>query len=210
MKIKSVAAICRKDKMIILREENRSGEIIQYIGDGQAAYQVNGLSELDMESVFTIFDVPEKDRAKYHTVRGAFPAGIKADDWCPEEKQVHEPKLTISHGGKDWIPLETPEGMVFIESRYLAPLSDSRQDLSLFARKAEDGSAYIVAKAGLLLQAIIIPANIVTDEMVEALGCLYWKCKEVLQHPDREEPAQMEPMEQTALTVDPETGEVLG
>lgn len=209
MKIKSIAAICRREKRIQLIEENRSGDIIQYIGDSQAAYQVNGLSELDMESVFTIFDVPEKDRAKYHAVRGTFPEGIRASDFDQGEKRVDEPRLTISYGGKDLIPLETSEGMVFIESRYLTPLSDSRQDLNLFARKAVDGSTYIVAKAGLLLQAIIIPTNIVTEDLVTDLNRLHWKCKEVLQHRSDQAQARQEPMEQTAFAVDPETGEVM-
>ena len=66
MKIKNIAAICKKNKAIVLFEKHsESGDtVIQYIGDGGAAYPVAGLPPLDTESVLTIFDVPEKDRDK--------------------------------------------------------------------------------------------------------------------------------------------------
>ena len=45
MKIKNIAAICKKNKTIVLFEKHsESGDtVIQYIGDGGAAYPVTGL-----------------------------------------------------------------------------------------------------------------------------------------------------------------------
>lgn len=59
MKIKNIAAICKKNKAIVLFEKHsESGDtVIKYIGDGGAAYPVAGLPPLDTESVLTIFDV---------------------------------------------------------------------------------------------------------------------------------------------------------
>lgn len=64
MKIKSIAAICKKNKNIAIFERySDDGDILtQYIGDGSAVYPVVGLPQLDKESLLTIFDVPEKDR----------------------------------------------------------------------------------------------------------------------------------------------------
>lgn len=64
MKIKSIAAICKKNKNIAIFERySDDGDILtQYIGDGSAVYPVIGLPPLDAESLLTIFDVPEKDR----------------------------------------------------------------------------------------------------------------------------------------------------
>lgn len=66
MKIKSIAAICKKNKNIAIFERySDDGDILtQYIGDGSAVYPVVGLPQLDKESLLTIFDVPEKDRAE--------------------------------------------------------------------------------------------------------------------------------------------------
>lgn len=64
MKIKSIAAICKKKKNIAIfeRYSDDGDTLTQYIGDGSAVYPVVGLPQLDKESLLTIFDVPEKDR----------------------------------------------------------------------------------------------------------------------------------------------------
>lgn len=70
MKIKSIAAICKKNKNIAIFERySDDGDILtQYIGDGSAVYPVVGLPQLDKESLLTIFDVPVRARAA--TVHG--------------------------------------------------------------------------------------------------------------------------------------------
>lgn len=75
MKIKSIAAICKKNKNIAIFERySDDGDMLtQYIGDGSAVYPVIGLPPLDAESLLTIFDVPEKDRA-LHCSEGGLPA----------------------------------------------------------------------------------------------------------------------------------------
>lgn len=74
MKIKSIAAICKKNKNIAIFERySDDGDILtQYIGDGSAVYPVIGLPPLDAESLLTIFDVPEKDRDNYFVKTLAF------------------------------------------------------------------------------------------------------------------------------------------
>lgn len=49
MKIKSIAAICKKNKNIAIFERySDDGDILtQYIGDGSAVYPVVGLPQLD-------------------------------------------------------------------------------------------------------------------------------------------------------------------
>ena len=53
MKIKSIAAICKKNKNIAIFERySDDGDILtQYIGDGSAVYPVVGLPQLDKESI---------------------------------------------------------------------------------------------------------------------------------------------------------------
>lgn len=82
MKIKSIAAICKKNKNIAIFERySNDGDILtQYIGDGSAVYPVVGLPQLDKESLLTIFDVPEKDRDNYFVKTLGVPAGISFED----------------------------------------------------------------------------------------------------------------------------------
>lgn len=52
MKIKNIAAICKKNKYAVIYERyGESGGVIQYIGDGAAAYPVTGLPKLDIEGI---------------------------------------------------------------------------------------------------------------------------------------------------------------
>lgn len=52
MKIKNIAAICKKNKYAVIYERyTEGGGVVQYIGDGAAAYPVTGLPALDKESL---------------------------------------------------------------------------------------------------------------------------------------------------------------
>ena len=77
MKIKSIAAICKKGKQVVLYNRYESGGTLQqYIGDGMTAYPVSGLPKLDEESILTIFDVPEKQREDWFVRCGTFRKGL--------------------------------------------------------------------------------------------------------------------------------------
>ena len=213
MKIKNIAAICKKNKTIVLFEKHsESGDtVIQYIGDGGAAYPVTGLPPLDTESVLTIFDVPEKDRDKYIVRTMGIPEGINFEDTDADEKPIEGEALSIVYSGKVLKPLQTRRGLVFIESRYLSPVSDVLDVLELYERITTGGKPYIVAKAGLLLQAVIMPFDVINQQFVESLQRLTEQCAVSLALRKQEaERAAAEAPEQYSLNVDPETGEVVG
>ena len=81
MKIKNIAAICKKNKYAVIYERyGENGGVIQYIGDGAAAYPVTGLPKLDKESLLTIFDVPEKQREDWFVQVAGIPSKISFED----------------------------------------------------------------------------------------------------------------------------------
>ena len=171
MKIKSIAAICKKNKNIAIFERySDDGDILtQYIGDGSAVYPVVGLPPLDAESLLTIFDVPEKDRDNYFVKTLGIPAGISFEDTDATERQVEREGISIIYSGRTLKPIHTTRGLVFIESRYLAPVADVLDVLELYERRTTDGAPYIVAKAGFLLQAVIMPYDVINQQFVESL-----------------------------------------
>lgn len=125
MKIKSIAAICKKNKQVVLfNRYSDSGTLSQYIGDGNAVYPISGLPELDEESILTIFDVPEKQREDWLVRYRDIPEGISFEDTDATEKIIEQGNLSIVYSGKTLKPLQTRRGLVFIESRYLSPVSD--------------------------------------------------------------------------------------
>lgn len=123
MKIKNIAAICKKNKYAVIYERyGESGGVIQYIGDGAAAYPVTGLPALDKESLLTIFDVPEKQREDWFVQVAGIPSEISFEDMDANEKPVEREAISIAYSGKTLKPLQTRRGLVFIES----PLSFAR------------------------------------------------------------------------------------
>ena len=216
MKIKSIAAICKKNKNIAIFERySDDGDILtQYIGDGSAVYPVIGLPPLDAESLLTIFDVPEKDRDNYFVKTLGIPAGISFEDTDATERQVEREGISIIYSGRTLKPIHTTSGLVFIESRYLAPVADVLDVLELYERRTTDGAPYIVAKAGLLLQAVIMPYDVINQQFVESLQALTRECEFALSEKERREReardhfTATEP-EQFALNVDPNTAEIV-
>lgn len=124
MKIKNIAAICKKNKYAVIYERyTEGGGVVQYIGDGAAAYPVTGLPALDKESLLTIFDVPEKQREDWFVQVAGIPSEISFEDTDANEKPVEREAISVAYSGRTLKPLQTRRGLVFIESRYLSPVS---------------------------------------------------------------------------------------
>lgn len=212
MKIKSIAAICKKNKNIAIFERySDDGDILtQYIGDGSAVYPVVGLPQLDKESLLTIFDVPEKDRDNYFVKTLGVPVGISFEDTDETERHVEREGISIIYSGRTLKPIRTTRGLIFIESRYLSPVSDILDVLELYERITPGGTPYIVAKAGFLLQAVIMPYDVISQQFVDNLKRLTEQCVLSLDLREREkELARAAEPEQYSLNVDPATGEIV-
>lgn len=209
MKIKSIAAICKKNKQIVLFNRTEDGETVQqFISDGAACYPVSGLPILDEESILTIFDVPEKQREDWYVKYAPVPEELNFEDIDRGERVIEQGNLSIVYAGKTLKPLQTRRGLVFIESRYLAPINDVLDVMELYERVTPGGQPYIVAKAGFLLQAIIMPHNIINERFVQRLQELTEQCGVALsRQQEQERRAAAEEPKQYAF--DPETGEVL-
>ena len=125
------------------------------------------------ENLLTVFDVAEKDREKWMISSGcaALPL-VDLEDFHETEKEVIESNIKVIYGNYELIPLYTSEGVVYINSVYLNPLNDVIGQLTLHERKDTFNKIYIVAKCGLLLQAIIFPMDIINDVFVNALELL--------------------------------------
>ena len=210
MKIKNIAAICKRNKFIaVINRYTRNGTLTQYIGDGAACYPVFGLPELDGESVLTIFDVPEKDREKYIVQEREAPMGINFEDVDPTERLIDKRMMSLISSGRVLRPMQTSRGLVFIESRYLSPVSDVMDVLELYERYTPAGQPYIVAKAGLLLQAVIMPCEVINQQFVDQLDELTRMCALALGEKERKEREANKEPEQYSMDVDPKTGEVV-
>ena len=145
-----------------------------------------------------------------------FPAIVERHDADAEETERHVERegISIIYSGRTLKPIRTTRGLVFIESRYLSPVADVLDVLELYERRTAEGAPYIVAKAGFLLQAVIMPYDVINQQFVESLQDLTRECEFSLSEKERREReardhfTATEP-EQFALNVDPNTGEIV-
>lgn len=205
--------MCKKNKCItIFNKYSNDGEIIlQYIGDDTAVYPVIGLPTFDKNSILTIFDVPEKQRENWTVkIYTQLPENANFDDFDKNERPVDSNEFLIEYLGKKLKPLYTRQGLVFIEVRYLTPVSDVLDVLELYERLTPSGRSYIVAKAGLLLQAVIMPYDIIDYQFVKHLKKLTEQCTVSLnlRKHEVERSTTAEP-KQCSLNFDTETGKII-
>lgn len=135
-------------------------------------------------------------------------------DFPATERHVEREGISIIYSGRTLKPIRTTRGLVFIESRYLSPVADVLDVLELYERRTAEGTPYIVAKAGFLLQAVIMPYDVINQQFVESLQDLTRECEFSLSEKERREREARDRFtftepEQCSLNVDPNTGEVV-
>lgn len=158
MKPKKVLSICKTNGLYYLYDRiDRSGEITQWLGDGYALYPLDGLPILDEESFCAVFDITGKQREKILFRHERLPEHLNVEDVAAGDKLVREHETTFINGGLRLKPLKTNNGVTFIRSLYLSPLEDVIDMVQFYERTTPQGGSYIVAKAGFLTAAVIMP-----------------------------------------------------
>ena len=187
MKIKKLASLCAANKWVRVYDRqlmDQSGEpcgVVQWIGDGNAAYLLDGLPYLTDAQVLTLFDVPEKKRDDYSIETLPPPAGVNFCDMDEHEQVVMPEKVALVYGGATLLPVHTSRGLRFYRDEYLGPLADERESLEMYERIDADGRVYFALKAGMLIRAIVLPVQVVTQPFVEMVEGLAVSCRAVVE-----------------------------
>lgn len=180
MKLKKVLSICKANGLYYLYDRiDRSGEITQWLGDGYAIYPLDGLPILDEESFCAVFDITGKQREKILFRHERLPEHLNVEDVAAGDKLVREYETTFINGGLRLKPLKTNNGVTFIRSLYLSPLEDVIDMVQFYERTTPQGGSYIVAKAGFLTAAVIMPYAI-SKKFADELEELSYQCRHFL------------------------------
>ena len=213
MRIKKVGAICNAGGCYYLMDErDAAGEVVgQWLGDGKSAYPLVGLPVMDLENICAMFDITEKKRDKLVMRRADVPGSMNWEDTVPLERQLDDPKLCVRYDGRDLLPLETTAGVTFIQEKYLLPL-DGLEYMRLYERQSTSGGLYIVAKIGMILQAVIMPMDLPDKDFMEALNDLTSQCRDAMRKKALIPKQESVPERETGplFQVDESTGEVVG
>ncbi len=179
MKLKKVAALCaRQGAFYLLDEVDGDGELMrQWLGDGRSAYPLSGLPVLDEANLCAMFDIPEKRQKKCFFKREPIPESLNVEDCARGERALYDEWPTVEHNGYVVKPLSTNDGIVFVQTAYLSPLEDMADYLRFYQRVDGTGQAYIVAKNGMEIVAVIMPVDTIKLGFVEKLEALAHKCR---------------------------------
>lgn len=186
MKLKKVAAICDKTGLFHLYDQvDGTGTFErQWLGDGYAAYPIDGMPYLDPDNLCAMFDITEKRKEKLSFRQTNVSGNINWEDADPSEHYLEDPKLCLRYGGRTILPLRTRDGVTFIQDKYLAPL-DNLDYMHLYERRAKDGGVYIVAKIGMVVQAVIMPMDVVCMDLIDRMEGLTSLCRTALMKKER-------------------------
>ena len=176
MKIRSIIDICKKSgRMMLFENENE-----QWISDGIAVYPMFSLPKFDMDTLFRTYDITDKQAEKLQfTHYGKMPDAFCFDDTVLEEVLINQ---APSYFLDKVIPFVTSQGIEFIESKYLRPLSDIDSTLRIYERYTKSGQLYFAVKSGFVLVAIILPTNFINEKFVQELEEMTKLCKLALQN----------------------------
>ena len=213
MKIAKIAAICKRDKTIRLYDKDDNKEVYQWVGGRGAMYPLYGIPYMDETSIFKIFDIPESSRADYLFKHEQMPNEISVDDFGTRENLLAKALFTFQNAGLvlTLYPSGT-YGVLCIDTQHLNPLSDVTDMLELYERAMPGGQPYIVAKAGMLVRAVIMPYDAINEKFKQMIGELNSRCAlawttETKTTPRAEQHAFTEEFE-ICMRVDPSTGEL--
>lgn len=179
MKVKALAAICKRRKCFFLFD-GKDNTSVQWLGDGNAFYPLFKMPPLNEQNIYTIFDIPEKQQSKMYFSENTLPEGLEFGDAVAYENILDPAKMEIGYAGRVLRPLLTSQGLVFIDVQYLAPLSDMADMIELYERVDSLGKPYIAAKNGFMLVAVIMPFQVMEPEFVKDLRELSVHCEAVL------------------------------
>lgn len=172
MKLNAIQQICKSAKRIELYTSPAASA--QWISDGGAFYPLYNLPVLRDDTVFTLFDIPEKKRNKIRLEqRDLLPESICFTDHDEGDALLDQGKIAIGINGHTLVPLYTSLGAVYINAKYLAPFKDSENGVQLYERHMPSGAVYIAVKEGFLLTGIILPYDIITSEFIKDLEVMH-------------------------------------
>ncbi|MBQ9269694.1 MAG: hypothetical protein IJ206_09290 [Oscillospiraceae bacterium] len=175
MKLKKVAALCKKHKQAAIFQQwkypSTGGPRYlakQFISDGYAAYSAYGLPELTKESLLRIFDVKEEDFEKWRVSVDELPDSLDFRDDIDDEIRIETFYWPVVRNEETIYVFGTEgNGVLFVKEDYIAAAGESGYRTYFERRTRESGNPYIAVKNGVMLEAIILPVNILTESVVQ-------------------------------------------
>ena len=162
--------------MYLFDDENE-----QWISDGNAVFLMSGMPHFDRASLFEAYDIPAKQQKKIVSRHCKLPEEYCFEDFSDNETEIEQCPISVRIGALDITPYMTSQGIAFINSEYLVPISDAEDDnITFWERATEDGEMYFAIKNGMILIGIIALPRVINEQFVNELKTLAAQCEVAL------------------------------
>lgn len=152
MKIKEVMKLVRESGSLWIGQNGPD----KYIGNGVALYQTSG--EYDIETLFMLTDTTDKQKEKLRVM----PIDSCSDflaDIDGSECELTRMSFSINYGGDTFSVFESERGAVFINKKYLKPLTDEQEPE--FKLRSIGDTEMVIVHYGLVAAAAIMPYRLI-------------------------------------------------
>lgn len=160
MKLKAIAAMCKRDKRIIVRNvSNRDGEVSQWIGVDAALYHITGMPYLNERAIYNIFDIAENKTDDYEFICESikpFDAEYQLfanfeEDEAEGENDLVSSQVGVRCGNNEYNLYRLRGRYIFLLYDHVAPAYTLEQRTFVYRKGA------IVVKSGLITEGLIFP-----------------------------------------------------
>ena len=169
MKNKKIIDLCKKSRNVYIFNDEKNN--CQWISDGFGTYPMLDMPTLNEQYICKLYDISDSqsDKITFRTFNST-PEHLCFDDTDTTEAQTKMLDISIIADGNVLLPIMTEEGLMFIKNQYLMPFTDvPKGEIQIFTRKGKNGQTVFAVKIGLLLYALIVPCNIISEEFVDKL-----------------------------------------
>ena len=159
-----IIELCKKEKRMVLYSYGQ----MQWIGVGGAAYPLLKVPHLDEDTVRAVYSLPDGITVEE---KEGLPSHLSFMDEDRAERPVFMEKIQLNPSPDRLLILRTSEGVCFIKEQYLKPLEEGENgSADLYERRSTSGQIYIVAKQGMMLEAVIMPVvNVIKEDWLNDL-----------------------------------------
>lgn len=154
MRIKPIISLCKsRNIMELFYDPDRDS---QWLSNDIGLYLVDEFSRTTTDQICNINDMSQKQKDNMELIdRNELPDILNYDDISDEESPAYPYELRLNMNGESLVLFKTVDGVFYINSDYLKPLSNiPDEELFYMLRKYQDGY-YLAVKVGMFLKAII-------------------------------------------------------
>ncbi len=154
MRIKPIISLCKsRNIMELFYDPDRDS---QWLSNDIGLYLVDEFPRTTTDQICNINDISQKQKDNMELIdRNELPDILNYDDISDEESPAYPYELRLNMNGESLVLFKTVDGVFYINSDYLKPLSNiPDEELFYMLRKYQDGY-YLAVKVGMFLKAII-------------------------------------------------------